>query len=114
MNGNFYQNPTFPNNSMPISIDNNQQNIPNNIPLAINDINQNDINIIFKLNKGKRVNVYVTFKNSQEEQSKIFTGILENANTDYLIISNPETGKWYLIKYMYLDYIEFMEKINYS
>ena len=31
-----------------------------------------------------------------------------------LIISDPTTGKWYLILMIYLNYVEFEEKINYS
>ena len=112
MNGNFYQNPTFPNNSTLI---NSEEMPPNNISFSNTmPIEQSYIENILRLNKGKRVNAYVSFSDSSEWQNKIFSGIIEEAGRDHLIISNPETGKWYLIKIIYLDYIEFMEKINYS
>lgn len=105
MNGNYYQNPTFPNSYSPINED--ILNEQNNIPITAN----NNANI-FKINKGKRVNVYVTFPNSKDTTGKIFNGIIENIYDDYLIISDPETSKWYLLNIKYIDYIEFMEKIE--
>lgn len=112
MNGNYYQNPTFPNNQMPINIPDSpldSQQISTNIP-----IEQSYIENILRLNKGKRVNAYVSFPDSNEWQNKIFSGVIEEAGKDHLIISDPETGKWYLIRIIYLDYIEFMERINYN
>lgn len=101
MNGDYFQNPTFPNNSTPINID---------IPSKEEYLEDNTLYNIIKSNKGKRVNIYVSFPNSDKE----FSGILENIIKDHLIISDPETGKWYLIDTKYLNYIEFIEKINYS
>jgi len=73
---------------------------------------QNNIENILKINKGRRVKAYVSFPNSSEWQNKVFSGVIEDANIDHLIISDPSTGNWYLIKIIYLDYLEFMEKIN--
>ena len=64
MNGNYYQNPTFPNNATPINLDsqNNIVNPPNNISfLNTISIEQSYIENILRLNKGKRVNAYVSF-----------------------------------------------------
>lgn len=114
MNGNYYKNPTFPNNATPINIDiEDSINSPNNISFN-NIVEQSYIENILRLNKGKRVNAYLSFPDSKEWQNKIFTGIIEEAGKDHLIISDPETGKWYLIRIIYLDYIEFIEKINYN
>lgn len=120
MNGNFYQNPTFPTNQIPISdsISNNPI-IPNSPPENISNYNampmeQSYIENILRLNKGKRVNAYVSYPDSSEWQNKIYTGIIEQAGRDHLIISDPTTGHWYLIRIIYLDYVEFMESINYN
>ena len=43
----------------------------------------------------------------------VFTGIIEQATRDHIVISNPSTGKWYLLLMVYLNYVEFDEKINY-
>lgn len=111
MNGNFYQNPTFPINEVPINLD---ANMPTNNSISNIQFEQSYIENILRINKGKRVNAYVSFSDSSEWQNKIFSGIIEEAGKDHLIISDPTTGKWYLIRLIYLDYVEFMENINYN
>ena len=54
------------------------------------------------------------YSDSVEWRDKIFEGIIEQAGRDHLILSDPDTGKWYLILLIYLDYVEFPEKINYG
>lgn len=114
MNGNYYQNPTFPNS---------QANMPNQTPTSppgnissasMMPMEQSYIENILRLNKGKRVNAYVSYPDSNEWRDKIYSGIIEEAGRDHLIISDPVNGNWYLIRMIYLDYVEFMEKINYS
>ena len=75
---------------------------------------QSYIENILRLNKGKKVNVYMSYSDSVEWRDKMYTGIIEQAGRDHLIISNPSTGKWYLLLMIYLDYVEFSEKINYK
>ncbi len=116
MNGNYYQNPTFPSNQMSTV---NQATIPTSPPGNISSVStlpmeQSYIENILRLNKGKRVNAYVSYPDSTEWQNKIYSGIIEEAGRDHLIISDPVNGYWYLIRMIYLDYVEFMEKINYS
>ena len=67
----------------------------------------NEENII---EEGKKL----SFPDSVEWKDKIFTGVVEQAGRDHLIISDPSTGKWYLILMIYLNYVEFEENINYS
>lgn len=111
MNGNYYQNPTFPGANTP----NQQMSPPQNYSNMMNDNDeQSYIENILRLNKGKLVKTYVTFPDSTEWKNKVFTGIIEEAGRDHLIISNPSTGEWYLILLIYLNYVEFGEKINYS
>ena len=69
---------------------------------------------ILRLNKGKLATVYTTFENNKEWNAKIFKGIIEAAGRDHLIISDPQTGKRYLIPMVYLDYITFDEEIEYD
>ncbi len=121
MNGNFYQNPTFPTATNP-NITTNQNPIPNNYQANIESISQNTslpmeqsyIENILRLNKGKRVKAYFSFPDSNEWKDKIFTGIVEEAGRDHLILSDPTTGNWYLLLMIYLNYVEFDERINYS
>ena len=75
---------------------------------------QSYIENILRLNKGKKVNVYMSYSDSVEWRDKMYTGIIEQAGRDHLIISDPSTGKWYLLLIIYLYYVEFNEKINYK
>ena len=74
---------------------------------------QSYVENILRLNKGKMGKFYCSFPDSNEWRDTVFTGIVEQAARDHLIISNPNTGKWYLILMVYLNYAEFDEKINY-
>ena len=112
MNGNYYQNPTFPTNQNQM---NNFQTPPGNVSSMEPDYNeQSYIENILRLNKGRKVNAYVSFPDSTEWKNKVFSGLIEEAGKDHLIIKDITTGKWYLIRILYLDYVEFMEPINYS
>ena len=58
---------------------------------------QSYIENILRLNKGKKVNVYMSYSDSVEWRDKMYSGIIEQAGRDHLIISDPSTGKWYLL-----------------
>ncbi len=66
---------------------------------------------ILKLNKGKKIKVSITIPYS-EFKDKEFDGILEQTGTNYITLSNPNDGKWYLILNEYINYICFDEGIN--
>ena len=129
MNGTYYQNPTFPTNQNNYDVNmNNPGNIVSNTssgaPGNFNQTNyssgttlpmeQSYIENILRLNKGKMVKAYVSFPDSTEWRNKIFAGRIEEAGRDHLIISNPQTGEWDLILMIYLNYVTFDERINYS
>ena len=75
---------------------------------------QSYIENILRLNKGKKVKVYASYPDSNEWRDKIYEGIIEQSGRDHLILSDPTTGNWYLLKMLYVNYIEFNEKINYN
>lgn len=116
MNGNFYQNPTFPtldnssNNSNDYAFEEGYQSGK----LADMPMQQSYIENILRHNKGKKVKAYVSFPDAQEWKDKVFEGTIEQAGRDHLIISDPKNGHWYLILMIYLDYVEFDEQIEYS
>ena len=69
---------------------------------------------ILRLNRGKLARVHMTFNSgANSSETKIFTGIIETAARDHLVLSDPTTGGRYLLLTIYLDYIEFPEEINY-
>ncbi len=74
---------------------------------------QSYIENILRMNRGKKARFHVTVPGSIEWQDRVFSGIIEQSGRDHLIVSNPETGEWYLILMIYLDFVTFEEPINY-
>lgn len=74
-------------------------------------IQESYIENILRLNRGKKATFYLTFGNNEEKK---FTGVIEAAGRDHIIISDTTTGKRYLLLMVYLDYVVFDEAINYS
>ena len=113
MNNNYTQNPIFPaSNDVGTSIEPydtpNQSTAP-----GINYVDSTYNENILSANKGRMATFYMTFSGSVDWRDKAFTGIIEEAGRDHVIISDPKTGKWTLLVLIYLDYIEFNEQINY-
>ena len=111
MNGVFYNNPSFPTN--------NENKIlktpPGNISVQDSlSMEQSFIENILRLNVGKKVKAYVSYPDSSAWQNKVYDGILEQAGRDHLIIKDISSGSYYLIRIIYLNYVEFDEKINYT
>ncbi len=111
MNGSFFNNPTFPS----AGNKNNFITPPGNVSSQSSlPLEQSLIENILRLNKGKQVNVYASYPDSNEWRDKIYNGIIEESGRDHLILSNPSTGNWYLIRMLYVNFVEFAEKINYN
>ena len=110
MNNSYYQNPMYQNTTgLP-----NQQAMPKydttGNPNSMYNVGvydeQSYIENILRLNRGKRARFHVTVPGSVE-------GIIEQAGRDHIIVSNPNTGEWYLVLMIYLDFVTFEEPINY-
>lgn len=85
------------------------QSIPGMLPAE-----ESYIENILRLNRGKVATVYATFENNREWNAKIFKGLIEAAGRDHLVLSDPQTGKRYLIPMVYVDYVTFDEEIEYQ
>ena len=117
MNGSYYQGNAFPgvglnNNTVP-----NQQSVPSyetNKNNTMFDEEQSYIENILRLNAGKKAKLHVTVTGSKEWQDRVFEGIIEQSGRDHIIMSNPQTGEWYLVLMIYLDFVTFEEPINYK
>lgn len=131
MNANYYPNPTYPSlNSTGVQLgamgnvasnpSQTTQNYSNNNLASMQatsnmlDIEQSYVENILRLNKGKLATLYFSYPDSVEWRDKTYTGIIEAAGRDHIIISDPKTGRWYLLLMIYLNYVDFDEKINYS
>ncbi|MFJ7756347.1 spore coat protein GerQ [Peribacillus muralis] len=68
---------------------------------------------ILRFNKGKIGTFYFTYQGSNKWNSMVYHGRVETAGRDHIIISDPSTGKRFLLLMANLDWVEFDEKINY-
>ena len=111
MNNNSYYNPVYPMSSLPSGTPNQQvaQTITSNL-----DEEQSYIENILRLNKGKIGRFYMSFPDSVEWRDRVFTGYIEHAGRDNLVINDKDNGKNYLILMIYLDFVEFDEEITYA
>lgn len=116
MNNNYYSSQNFP--GTPLYVGTNPTPTPNQTTaqntLDILPMEQSYIENILRLNKGKKVRVHMTFPDSNEYRDREFVGIIEQSGRDHIILSDPSTGTWNLLPMIYVDFISFDEKINYS
>ncbi|MEJ8547568.1 spore coat protein GerQ [Brevibacillus borstelensis] len=83
-------------------------------PLAPGQVvEESYIENILRLNRGKVITVYQTFENNTQWNAKIFRGVLETAGRDHIILSDPESGKRFLLLMVNTDYITADEHLNY-
>lgn len=106
MNGSYYQTPVFIND---VQRDTYQKNNNSNL-----EMEQSYIENILRNNIGKKVRVHASFSDSVEWRDRVFTGIIEHAGRDNLIINDIENNVNYLILMIYVDFVEFNEKITYA
>ena len=99
MNGTYYPNPTFPS-----AISDNTEN--NNKEIEVSNNRKIYLDDLLSSNIGRKIKVYTSINDYS------FEGILENTVSEYLVISELETGKWYIIPQKFINYIESYEKIN--
>lgn len=103
MNGSYYQTPVFLNEFERDTTEGMNYNME-----------QSYIENILRNNIGKKVRVHASFSDSIEWRDRVFVGIIERAGRDNLIINDIENGKYYLILMIYVDFVEFDEKITYA
>ncbi|MBM4763578.1 spore coat protein GerQ [Bacillus sp. B15-48] len=76
-------------------------------------IEESFIENILRFNKGKIGTFYFTYQGNNRWNSMVYRGRVETAGRDHIIISDPSTGKRYLLLMANLDWVEFDEQINY-
>lgn len=68
---------------------------------------------ILRFNKGKVGTFYFTYQGNDKWNAMVYRGRVETAGRDHIIISDPSSGKRYLLLMANLDWVEFDEQINY-
>ena len=102
MNGSYYKTPVFLND---IERD---SNMPNNYQVDY-PMEQSYIENIIRNNIGKKVRVHASFSDSVEWRDRVFTGIIEHAGRDNLVLNDVENNKHYLILMIFVDFFDFYE-----
>jgi len=111
MNGSYYGTPVFIND---IERDTEKPIIPINNSNYSLVSEQSYIENILRNNIGKKVRVHASFSDSVEWRDRVFTGVIEHAGRDNLVINDIENSKNYLILMIYVDFVEFDEEITYA
>lgn len=110
-----------PNGTMPMNMA--PPAVPNGVPISNTGATfipvttgreESYVENILRMNLGKVATIYMTYENNSEWNAKIFKGVLEAAGRDHIIISDPATGKRYLLLTLNLDYITFDEPLIYN
>ncbi len=73
-------------------------------PLYAGSTNISDIDSLIRINKGKKVKI--SYLNNE------FEGIIENSGQNYIILSNPNNGEWYILLNNNINFISSSEQIN--
>nr|WP_245251996.1 spore coat protein GerQ [Paenibacillus sediminis] len=75
---------------------------------------QSYIENILRLNLGKFGTFYMTYEGNNSWNAKIFQGVVEAAGRDHIIISDPKTGRRYVLLMVNFDYATFDEPLTYQ
>lgn len=76
-------------------------------------VEESFIENILRFNKGKIGTFYFTYRGNNKWNSMVYYGRVETAGRDHIIISDPISGKRFLLMMANLDWVEFEEEINY-
>jgi spore germination protein Q len=68
---------------------------------------------IIRFNRGKIATFYMTFENNNQWNARVFRGRVETAGRDHIIVSDPQTGKRFILLMINLDWIEFDGPVSY-
>jgi spore germination protein Q len=83
-------------------------------PAAPVFVEQSYIENILRLNLGKTASVYCTFEGNTEWNAKVFTGTVEAAGRDHVIIKDASSETRFLIPMVFVNYVTFEGPMNYS
>jgi spore germination protein Q len=99
--------PSGPTYSVPVVPMGTNQQFPGGV------VEESFIENILRFNKGKIGTFYFTYQGNSKWNAMVYQGRVETAGRDHIIISDPTSGKRYLLLMANLDWVEFAEQINY-
>ena len=111
MNGN-YQNYSYPNSMYNPNVGTQPPytNFPNNQNTQVDPF-QYAYNILNN-NPNQIADFYMSYPDSVEWRDRVFTGKIVHSTREYTLLNNQDTGEWYVLPSIYLNYVIFNEQIN--
>lgn len=100
--------------NVPPQVPSGAQMSPGGAVLPTQQFEQSYIENILRLNLGKQGTFYMTYENNTQWNAKVFTGIVEAAGRDHIIISERQTGRRIILLMVNLDYVVFDEPLSYQ
>ena len=89
-----------------------QGNQASTLPAPI--VTQTYLENFLRLNIGKLGTFYFTYAGSNDWRDRAYKGIIEQVGRDHFVISDPKNQKHYLFQFVYFDWAEFDEPLNYT
>jgi len=79
-------------------------------------MNQNDpyqyaYNILNN-NPNQIADFYMSYPDSIEWRDRVFSGRIVHATREYTLLKNEQTGEWYVLPSIYLNFVVFNEELN--
>ena len=101
-----YQNPMYNPNvgtQPPYTNFPNNQNQFDQFQYAYNILNNNPNQI---------ADFYMSYPDSVEWRDRVFSGKIVHSTREYTLLNNQNTGEWYVLPSIYLNYVIFNEEVN--
>jgi len=100
--------------NVPPQVSSGSQITPGGTVVPTPQFEQSYVENILRLNLGKTGTFYMTYENNSQWNAKVFTGVIEAAGRDHIIISERSTGRRILLLMVNLDYVVFDEPLQYQ
>lgn len=67
---------------------------------------------ILNNNPNQIADFYMSYPDSVEWRDRVFSGRIIHATREYTLLRNEQTGEWYVLPSIYLNYVIFNEELN--
>lgn len=69
---------------------------------------------ILNNNPNQIADFYMSYPDSVEWRDRVFSGRIIHSTREYTLLNNEQTGEWYVLPSIYLNYVIFNEEVNMS
>ena len=89
-----------------------QGNQTSSLPTPISE--QTYLENILRLNIGKLGTFYFTYSGSDDWRDRAYKGTIVEVGRDHFIVNDPKNQKFYLFQFVYFDWAEFDEPLQFN